>query len=221
MQDPATHWDHLHRNPRFRPLYPSDHVVRFMMGSRPLLQRTGGARFLDIGMGAGRHAKLAADLTFVPFGIDISFIGLRHACERLQQAGVQPNLAESSMHSLPFSDRSFDVVVSYGVFYYGTAAEMKQAIQETLRVLTPGGRAFVVLRTTNDCRFDKGERIEPNTFRLTITETNEAGTVQHFLSEEDIPIYFSGFSQVSFEKSETTFADRRLLNSDWLITVEK
>lgn len=221
MQDTATHWDYLHQNPRFRPLYPSDHVVRFMMGSRPLLQKTGGARFLDIGMGAGRHAKLAADLSFLPFGIDISFVGLRHASERLRQAGVQPNLAESSMHSLPFSDCSFDVVVSYGVFYYGTAAEMKQAIRETLRVLAPGGRAFVVLRTTSDCRFDKGEQIEPNTFRLTITETNEFGTVQHFLSTDDVPIYFSGFSRVSFEKSETTFADRKFLNSDWLITVEK
>ncbi len=221
MQDTAAHWDHLHKNPRFRPLYPSDHVVRFMMGSRSLLQKSGEVRFLDIGIGAGRHAKLAADLGFPAFGIDISLVGLQHARERLQHSGMRPHLVKSSMLALPFSEGTFEVVVSYGVFYYGTAAEMKQAIQETLRVLTQGGRAFVVLRTVNDCRFGKGEQIEPNTFRLTITETNEAGTVQHFLSADDIPIYFSGFSEVSFEKSETTFANRRLLNSDWLITVEK
>ncbi len=221
MQDAVSLWDHLHQNPRFRPLYPSDHVVRFMMASRPLLETTRSARFLDIGMGAGRHAKLAADLAFAPFGIDISLVGLQHARERLQHSGFRAHVANSSMHLLPFGDGSFEVVVSYGVFYYGTAAEMRCAIREAHRVLIPGGRAFVVLRTTDDCRFAKGDQIEPNTFRLTITETNEAGTVQHFLSAEDIPVYFSEFSQLSFEKSETTFANRQLLNSDWLITVEK
>lgn len=221
MQDTASHWDNLHQNPRFRPVYPADHVVRFMMGSRSLLEKTGSARFLDIGVGAGRHTKLAADLAFKPFGIDISLTGLHHTHQRLQQAGVQPRLARASMLALPFRDGSFEVALSYGVFYYGTAAEMKRAIKETYRVLTPGGRGFIVLRTTSDCRFAKGEQIEPNTFRLTITETNEAGTVQHFLSAHDLPTYFSEFSQLTFEKSETTFADRRSLNSDWLITVQK
>lgn len=221
MQNPLDHWDHLHQNPRFRPAYPSDHVVRFMMASRPPSERRGYARFRDVGVGAGRHAKLAADLAFVPFGIDISLVGLQHAHERFQQAGVKSHLAKASMLSLPFTDNSFEVVLSYGVFYYGTASEMKQAIRETHRVLASGGRAFVVLRTIHDCRFAKGAEIEHNTFRLTITETNEAGTVQHFLMADDIPSYFSKFSKVSFEKSETTFANRALLNSDWLITAEK
>jgi len=220
MQDAATHWDHLHQNARFRPLYPSEHVVRFMMGSRGLLEKTGSSRFLDIGVGAGRHAKLAADLGFNPVGIDISRVGLRHAHERLLQAGVQPAMAMASMLGLPFRDETFEVALSYGVFYYGTAEEMKQAIRETHRVLTSGGRGFIVLRTTTDCRF-AGDQIGHNTFRLTITETNEAGTIQHFLTADDIPKYFSDFAQVSFEKSETTFANRKLLNSDWLITVEK
>lgn len=220
MQDTATHWDHLHQNPRFRPLYPSDHVVRFMMGSRSLLGKK-SPRCLDIGIGAGRHTKLAGDLGFAPFGIDVSVVGLQHARMRLEQSGMRPHLAKSSMLALPFSEGSFQVVVSYGVFYYGTAAEMKRAIQETHRVLSPGGRAFIVVRTLNDCRFGEGEQLELNTFRLTITETNEAGTVQHFLAENDIPNYFSKFSKLSFEKSETTFADRILLNSDWLIIVEK
>jgi SAM-dependent methyltransferase len=221
MPNAATHWDYLHQSPRFRPLYPSDCAVRFMMGSRALLERTGSARFLDIGVGAGRHARLAADLGFTPFGIDISLVGLQHTRERLLQSSVQPSLALASMIALPFRDGAFGVVLSYGVFYYGTAEEMKEAIRETRRVLTRGGRGFIVLRTTSDSRFAQGEKIEPNTFRLTITETNEAETVQHFLSADDIPKYFSDFAQVSFEKSETTFANRRLLNSDWLVTVEK
>jgi ubiquinone/menaquinone biosynthesis C-methylase UbiE len=221
MQDAAAHWDHLHQSPRFRPLYPSDHVVRFVMGSRALLERTRSSRFLDIGVGAGRHATLAADLGLTPVGIDISLVGLHHARERLLQSGVQLPMAMASMIALPFPDTTFELVLSYGVFNYGTAEEMKQAIRETHRVLTSGGRGLIVLRTTSDCRFAQGDEVGHNTFRLTIAETNEAGTVQHFLAADDIPTYFSEFSQVTFEKTETTFANRRLLNSDWLITVEK
>jgi ubiquinone/menaquinone biosynthesis C-methylase UbiE len=192
-----------------------------MMGSRTLLARTDPVRFLDIGVGAGRHVVLAADLGFTPVGIDISLVGLQHARERLQLAGVKPSLTLASMLGLPFRDESFQIVLSYGVFYYGTADEMKQAIRETRRVLTSGGRGFIVLRTTSDCRFFQGGQIGHNTFRLTITETNEVGTVQHFLAAEDIANYFSEFAHLTFEKSETTFANRTLLNSDWLITVEK
>jgi len=191
------------------------------MANRSILGKHGKSRFLDIGAGAGRHLKLAAELGFTCFGIDYSLVGLQHSQQRLQQCGLHFNLANAQVLALPFRGDSFELVLSYGVFYYGTATEMKRAIAETHRVLAPEGRAFVVLRTPNDSRFAKGEEIEPNTFRITTIETNEAGTVQHFVSDADVPSYFRQFSHVSFEKSETTVADRRLLNSDWLITLEK
>ncbi len=221
MQDAEKHWDELHQHSRFRPAYPSDHVVRFMMASLGRLEPTGATRFLDVGVGAGRHLRLAADLGFTAFGIDLSSIGLRYARERLQFENIPALLARASMLALPFPESSFQILLSYGVFYYGNSLEMQRAIDETYRVLTPGGRGFIVVRTTEDCRFAKGDRIENNTYRLTTAETNEAGTIQHFLAADDVPIYFAQFSRLSFEKSETTFADRSLLNSDWLVTVEK
>jgi ubiquinone/menaquinone biosynthesis C-methylase UbiE len=221
MPNPESHWNQLHENPRFRPSYPNDHVVRFLMASRGLLEKSNPARFLDIGVGAGRHTKLASELAFETYGIDLSLTGLKHARQRLQMAGVQHCLAQASMLRLPFADNRFDVVLSFGVFYYATAAEMKQAISEAHRILPRGGRLLVVLRTTQDYRFGKGEKLEPNTFRLTIEDTNEAGTVQHFVTAEDLPVYFAAFSQMSFEKTETTFAERTRLDSDWVITAEK
>lgn len=219
MHGQQVHWDRLHGDPRFRPVYPSEPVVRFLKASRTA--NIHGARFLDIGAGAGRHLKLAADLSLIPFGVDISEIGLQHANDFLLRAKVKFHLTKASMLALPFSDASFEIVLSYGVFYYATAAEMQRAIREAHRVLAPKGRAFVVLRTLDDCRFGKGERVEPHTFRLTVSETNELGTVQHFLGAGDIPAYFSQFSSVSFEKTETTFGNRKFLDSDWLITAEK
>ena len=79
----------------------------------------------------------------------------------------------------------------------------------------------MVLRTANDYRFGKGIRLEHNTFQLSIAETNELHSTQHFLAADEVPVYFARFTQVSFEKTETTFGNRSGVDSDWLITVEK
>jgi SAM-dependent methyltransferase len=216
--DSAAHWDTLHEQPRFRPIYPNEHVVRFLMPNRDNAHK---ARVLDLGAGGGRHLKLIAELGFEPYGLDISLTGLRHARETCVGVGRRPVVIKGSMLALPFGDGSFDLVISFGVFYYGTASEMKQAISELARVLRDEGKAFLVLRTTSDYRFGKGDKIEPQTFRLNIYDTNEHGTVQHFLSETDVPEYFRAFSQLSFERTEATFGGRQHANSDWLITVQK
>jgi SAM-dependent methyltransferase len=221
MHDAAAHWNQLHESPRFRPSYPNDHVVRFLIATRGLISQGRPARFLDVGAGAGRHVNLAAELGFIPYGVDISLVGLTHAYARLRHARTPLLLAQASMLRLPFADHSFQAVLSFGVFYYGRAEDMKRAIHATHRVLAPGGRAFVVLRTTADYRFGKGLELEANTFQLNISDTNEVGTIQHFLSASDVSDYFGGFSKVNFEQTETTFANRGNVNSDWLITAER
>jgi ubiquinone/menaquinone biosynthesis C-methylase UbiE len=221
MFDSSSHWDQLHEKPRFRPIYPSDPVVRFLMTNRELMKGGRSARFLDIGVGAGRHTKLAAELEFPAFGIDISLVGLQHARQRLLGAGLQASLSQASMLALPYTDCSFAIVLSYGVLYYGIADEMRQALAEVHRILLPGGTPFVVLRTTDDYRYGKGVRLGHNTFQLNIAETNELHSTQHFLAEDDVPAYFEKFTQISFEKTETTFGNRCGINSDWLVTVEK
>jgi ubiquinone/menaquinone biosynthesis C-methylase UbiE len=220
MPDSATHWNQLHKNPRFRPIYPSEDVVRFLMGLCAQLPAQKRYRLLDIGTGGGRHMLLAATLGFSPFGVDISFTGLSHAQERIMEHSPG-SVALASMTSLPFAEASFHAVVSYGSFYYGSATEMRQAIAEMHRVLAPGGRSFVVLRSIDDYRYGKGRQLGPNTFELDISETNELGTIQHFLTSQDVAEYFSLFSNVSFEKAEWTTGGRTRLNSDWLITAEK
>jgi SAM-dependent methyltransferase len=219
--DIASHWNHLHTEARFRPIYPSDHVVRFMMANRPLVEAETHSRFLDIGLGAGRHTKLASELGFAAFGVDISITGLSHASERLHSTHLDPQVALASFQSLPFPDNCFQLVLSYGVFYYGTSEDMRSGIAEAHRVLLPQGKFFAVLRTLHDYRFAKGEALGPNTFRLTIRDTNEYGTVQHFLAGADIADYFHQFRNVVFEKTETTSAGRTQLHSDWLIMAEK
>jgi SAM-dependent methyltransferase len=214
------HWDTLHAQRRFRPRYPNEHVVRFLTVNFPEEARP-SLRALDIGVGGGRHTKLLCDLGFQTFGVDISSEGLRHCEDWLRSAGQAAALHQASMFKLPFANASFDLAVSFGVYYYTNAAGMRLAVGELHRVLVPRGTAFVCLRTTADYRYGKGIRLEENTFRLTITDTNEYGRIVHFLGEADVPGMFSAFSAVQFERTETTFHSRKSANSDWLITVRK
>jgi SAM-dependent methyltransferase len=216
----AEHWDGLLRQPRMRSRYPQDHVVRFLMNHFRDVD-TSALRALDIGVGSGRHTKLLCDLGFQTSGIDISAEGLGHCTEWLEYAKQTATLKQTDMGALPFPENHFDVAISYGVYNYADAVGMLRAVGELHRVLRPGGLAFVMLRTTDDYRVGKGPQLEPNTYRIEVSDTNELGTVQHFLSEGDVPRVFATFSELHFEKSETTFNDRRRLDSDWLITVKK
>lgn len=221
QKDTAVLWDHLHENRRFRPHYPNEHVVRFLMARRSLGENGASTRLLDIGTGAGRHLHLGAELGFEAYGVDRSLVGLRYAHQRLQASNLPGRITQASMLSLPFADCSFGLVVSFQVFCYTTGGELLQAIAEAWRVLASKGSLFVALRTSDDYRYGKGERLAPNTFRLKISDTNEFDSTQHFLAAEDIPRYFERFSSVGFEKTETTSSNRMRVDSDWLITARK
>ncbi len=197
--DPARHWDGLHANERFRPIYPSDPVVRFLMGRfRQRLKDGFRLSALDVGVGGGRHTRLLCELGFDTSGIDISAEGLKQTEELLSRLGLHAELKRARMTELPFEENVFDAAISYGVFYYGTADDMRKAIAELHRVLKVGGQAFVVVRTTDDLRYGKGQTLDPDTYMLTISETNEEGTVQHFMSEQAVPAYFAWFSDLAF-----------------------
>jgi ubiquinone/menaquinone biosynthesis C-methylase UbiE len=218
----ASFWDGLHNQPRFRPQYPSEPAVRFVRSVlSDFAPESRRYRALDIGCGGGRHTVLLASAGFDVDAVDISDEGLRHTRTALADAGHDATLTLAPMTALPFEDNTFDVAVSYGVFYYGTLSEGRVAIGELHRVLKPGGRGFVVVRTSHDYRHGKGPQLEPSTFKCDIGDTNELGTIQHFLTEHDVVDSYGIFSDVEFELMETTFGGRTRKNSDWLITLTK
>jgi SAM-dependent methyltransferase len=221
INDAARHWDALHREERFRPLYPSEAVVRFLSRFHAPLRSGRALTALDIGVGGGRHTRLLCDLGFRTCGVDISEEGLERTRSLLADMGHTPELRKAAMTELPFPNDSFHVALAYGVFYYGTSAAMQRAIDELHRVLVGGGEALVVHRTCDDYRYGKGECLEPDTFRLSISDTNEQDTIQHFLSELALRAAFAAFSRLEYERTETTFAARTAKHSDWLITVVK
>jgi SAM-dependent methyltransferase len=62
---------------------------------------------------------------------------------RLAQRGLPGRAVQGSMLDCPFPDEAFDCVVSIGCFHH--TGDAQRCIDETWRVLRPGGRAYLML----------------------------------------------------------------------------
>lgn len=98
-----------------------------------------GLRVLDVGCGEGRFCRVLAERGAETVGVDPTVSLLERARER--HAGGE--YVECGAESMPFSDGSFDMVVSYVSLC--DIPDYRAGIAEMARVLTPGGRMLIAL----------------------------------------------------------------------------
>ncbi|MGH8167938.1 MAG: ArsR/SmtB family transcription factor [Woeseiaceae bacterium] len=98
---------------------------------------------LDIGCGRGRLLKLLASRANRAVGVDIDAGARQLARTDLMLAGL-PNcsLRQGDMYRLPFADGEFDTIILDDVL--ADARYPVQALAEAKRLLSPGGRVFVL-----------------------------------------------------------------------------
>jgi ubiquinone/menaquinone biosynthesis C-methylase UbiE len=104
---------------------------------------------LEVGFGAGRGIKLAAEKASDGrvMGIDLSDVMVRVATRRNARAvkAGRVVLSQGNVTALPFEDQQFDKIMTIHTFYFWP--EPPQAISELQRVLKPGGRLIITLST--------------------------------------------------------------------------
>jgi ubiquinone/menaquinone biosynthesis C-methylase UbiE len=93
-------------------------------------------RVLDVGCGTGQSRRIYVDRSRGYAGIDLSLGALRLARQRFGES----SWLQTDALSLPFRDRSFDVVAFSSVLHH--IADRRAALGEAARVLRPGGWAF-------------------------------------------------------------------------------
>jgi SAM-dependent methyltransferase len=98
-----------------------------------------GTRLLDVGCGAGRALRLAADRGAEVSGLDAAPGLLDIARRRVPGA----RLVHGELQTLPFSDAEFDAVSGFNSFQY--AADPIAALREARRVTRPGGRILALV----------------------------------------------------------------------------
>jgi ubiquinone/menaquinone biosynthesis C-methylase UbiE len=92
-----------------------------------------GLRLLDVGCGTGHHLARAAARGFTVAGVD----GSQEMIEQAARSCPGAELHRSDVEALPFSDGSFDVVLSIEVLRY--LPDARDCIHEMARVTRAGG----------------------------------------------------------------------------------
>lgn len=104
---------------------------------------------LEVGFGAGRGIKLAAEKALAGrvMGIDLSETMVQIATKRNTEAirAGRVVLKQGDIATLPFEDQQFDKIMTIHTFYFWP--EPSQIIQELRRVLRPSGKMIVTLAT--------------------------------------------------------------------------
>ncbi len=178
--------------------YPPEVAERIGAAIIEAAAASADARFLEVGVGTGRIALPIARRGYDYTGVDISALmldRLRAKVAELQQpvssaaALIRLQLIVADMTALPFPAGSFDVVVAVHVFHLVRA--WRQALEETLRVLRPGG----VFLHCWDERLSGGEALQERWVQIVRELGGEVGiigaerrsVVTDYLREQGLP----------------------------------
>ena len=119
-----------------------------------------GERVLDLGSGAGTDSLVAAQMVGAGghvTGIDMTPEMLAKARNAAATMGVgNVEFVEGEAERLPFSDASFDVVISNGVI--DLVPDKDAVFAELYRVLAPGGRTQIADVTIQNPVSEEGRR---------------------------------------------------------------
>ena len=130
---------------------PGEGAIEFALTCRALLRHLPErGTILDIGGGPGRYTIWLAERGFRVALADLSPRMLEIAREKINRAGVGAGIESITVADArdlsAWRDASFDAVLSLGPFYHlPEEADRKSAVSELVRVLKPGGTAFIAL----------------------------------------------------------------------------
>ena len=215
------HWHELHKDARHQPRYPNDELVAFVFRN---FKR--GGKVLDLGCGAGRHAKFLAENGFEAYGCDYSENGIK-ACEALfERSGLKGDLRVASAAKLPYADEFFDGVLCFGALYYNDKDTIEAAAGEIYRVLKAGTRAYIVVRSLEDYRYEKARKITKYQVIVQENDENKAafkenGMPMYFFDEAEVRRIFGRFARVEVNRIRVSFENDSYANDDFVVVCEK
>ncbi len=167
---------------------------RFRLAARNIsreLELEGGERILEVGSGLGLLGKaikeeVGGDLKY--FGVELAYNPAKKSKENL----IEPT--QSNIISLPFSDESFDAILSTDVLEH--IPDAKKAVEELHRVLKPGGKAFFVIADPSEARFE-----------------NVQGHIDRTKEGSNVPFWEELFKSKGFELQEKE--SQKYRSRDW------
>jgi SAM-dependent methyltransferase len=171
-----------------------------MIGILALLKRSKAERILDLGCGSGRHVVLFARKGLNVTGLDISSEALRLARRWMRDEGLRARFVKAScFEPFPFTDGSFDAIVSVQVIHHARHADIRRSIKEMRRVLRPGGLLFVSVPDTH-VRRDASRFLRPEPRTLLPLDGLEAGVLHYIYNRAVLRKDFKEFEILDLHK---------------------
>jgi len=140
-------------------------------------------------------------------GIDISSSQIEASRVFEKEHGVDLNINEGDMLDLQFPDESFSCVYSFHSSIHLTKKQTKQAINEMLRVLKPGGIMYVDFIWEPGQQMYLGEERAPGEYWM--MGRNGEMVLHSVFSEEEADEFFEGH-QVLLKRKEQLSFDRNV-----------
>ncbi|MBI2617125.1 class I SAM-dependent methyltransferase [Candidatus Gottesmanbacteria bacterium] len=221
-------------NPDYRPIYPDENIVRFLVSSFPKSRRS-RYRILDLGCGIGRHIILLRQMGFKAYGIDGSIVAVKYAENWLKREKCEADIRLGPITSLPYVDNFFDGIIEHATLVNNSWEDILKASKECYRVLKKGGVGFFLLKRITDCAFDHAKKIGENTYLVkdSIFLSQKTGTHSvtlpfHAFTKSDISAMFLPFGTVrihtwdmSFKKLTIDEVPGKRKTSYYIVLVEK
>jgi SAM-dependent methyltransferase len=102
-----------------------------------------GKEVLEIGCGMGTHACMLTQAGARLTAIDLTARAIEVTRRRFEVFDLEANIQRADAERLPFADRSFDTVWSWGVIHHSSRFET--CLSEIARVLRPGGHLLLMV----------------------------------------------------------------------------
>lgn len=178
-------------------------------------------RVLEIGLGFGTVGQRLAGAGAVYNGLDIAAKPVEMMNQRMAMIGNSGKAVQGSMIECPFPDEHFDRVISIGCFHH--TGNMQACIDQTSRILKPGGTAMIMVY--NRFSFRHWKKWPISTFKAALRDfgmslklesttaqrkaydahddSGEAAPETEFFSARDIKRIFNNFQKVDIIKENT------------------
>jgi SAM-dependent methyltransferase len=168
----------------------------------PLIKAQGAKDVVEMGCGQGRDTWFFARNGLIVTALDYSETGICQLRDRSNQEGLM-GCIEGKVHDvregLPLPDSSVDVVYSHMFMCMElTEEEIQLIMDESKRVLRPGGLNIYSVRNDHDPHYGKFEPAGKDMWK------NPLGLVVNFYSKEKVERFAKGWDIVHIKEFDDT-----------------
>ncbi|HJO92923.1 MAG TPA: class I SAM-dependent methyltransferase [Victivallales bacterium] len=162
-------WETFANTKEKYPKWPNETMLKVFFGDylNNRIKLKNNMRILDVGCGFGNNLRPFLELGYDCAGTEVTEEMADITQKILDKSGYKTTIRNGYNTSLPFEDKSFDILLSVNVIHYETSLdEITKAFEEYSRVLRKGGYLFLsTVGETHDIK-QKATLIENHLYEI-------------------------------------------------------